>query len=127
MKVYFSLMLLGCLAVGCADGYGKHREELSTEMKVQKDVSDAIEHAVEKNDFRLYATTGRRPVFPGLEQLDFEELKSLCGLKYLPSSGDVIKSEQAKQQRLKQYEFAKSYNLKIYARCRKNANAQREE
>ncbi|MCF6439224.1 hypothetical protein L1077_07270 [Pseudoalteromonas luteoviolacea] len=123
MKTYIGLMLSAWLLAGCADGYGEHQNESTTDMTLQKDVSDAIARAVEDKDFRLYATTGRRPVFPGLEQFDFDELKVSCGLKYLPSTGDVIKSEQDKLQRLKQYEFAKRYNLKIYARCKENAKA----
>ncbi|MBQ4837894.1 MULTISPECIES: hypothetical protein [Pseudoalteromonas] len=121
MKIQLLLVFIGGLLNGCADSYGDTHNEPKDKMENKLSVSQAVSSALESNDLRLYATTGRRPVIPGLESMDFTALKAQCGIKYLSGTGDVIKSEQDKRTHLQRYEFAKAYNLEIYARCKKSS------
>ncbi|KZN58544.1 hypothetical protein [Pseudoalteromonas luteoviolacea] len=117
------VLLLLCVwfVGGCAAE--QQRQELestdSAQQKMSNDVDEAIKRAVERQDYRLYLTQGRRPVLPGLEQVSVESIKGSCGTKYLSETGDVIRGEDAKQDRIARYNFAKAYNLQMYALCKK--------
>ncbi|AOT11056.1 hypothetical protein [Pseudoalteromonas luteoviolacea] len=119
MKGFIGIALFCCLAVGCVNDYAQRQTDSSDPVRDNTTkVSQAVASALRDKDYRLFATTGRRPVFPGLEKLAFSMLKAKCGVKYLSGSGDVLKSEQDKQQRLERYEYAKAYNIEMYAKCK---------
>lgn len=86
-------------------------------MKVTEEVTFAIQQATKNADFRLLHSKGRRIVVPGLEQLALTLIKSQCGLKSMPMSGDVLKTVEQRQQQKTQYAFAKQYNQAVYALC----------
>ncbi len=84
---------------------------------LKNEVSTAVEQAVEKKDFKLLHSKGRRIVVPGLEQLDISLLKSQCGLKPMINSGDVLKTTEQRQQQKVAYAYAKQFNQEIYQKC----------
>ncbi|OCQ21307.1 hypothetical protein A7985_11825 [Pseudoalteromonas luteoviolacea] len=89
------------------------------QQKVIDEVDTAVQQAIKRQDYRLYLTQGRRPVLPGLEQTSIESIKGVCGTKYLSESGDVIRGEDAKRDRIARYNFAKAYNLRMFKHCKK--------
>ncbi|KID56137.1 hypothetical protein JF50_17780 [Pseudoalteromonas luteoviolacea] len=117
MKVLMGMGLLCCLTTGCANDYAQRQTDSSVNDNTTE-VSEAVALALKDKDYRLFATTGRRPILPGLEKMAFSTLKAKCGVKYLSDAGDVLKSEQDKQQRLERYEYAKAYNIQMYAKCK---------
>ncbi|TQF67916.1 hypothetical protein [Pseudoalteromonas luteoviolacea] len=116
------IQILACLGlmIGCA--HEQPQGSKQSNMNKRSDdlnVDVAIEKALENKDYRLLLTQGRRPVSPGLEHIPIEELKDRCGTKFLTGMGDVIKSTAEKKARVAKYNFAKAYNLKMYAICQK--------
>jgi hypothetical protein len=80
-------------------------------------LSAALAQAKKNNDSRLFATKGRRVVIVGIDQEHFDQAKKRCGIKFLPKSGDVLKSEQDKADRRANYQFAQAYNQIIIRDC----------
>ncbi|KZN69869.1 hypothetical protein [Pseudoalteromonas luteoviolacea] len=104
---------------GCIAEQQKMDSTDTVQEEMNNDVDEAINRAVKQQDYRLYLTQGRRPVLPGLEQTSVEMIKGHCGTKYLPETGDVIRGEDAKRERISRYNFAKAYNVKMYELCKK--------
>jgi len=88
---------------------------LSTETKIR--LINELALAKKNNDTRLFATKGRRVVIVGIDPEKFEQVKKMCGIKFLSNSGDVIKNEQDKAARLANYRFAQAYNKQIVGGC----------
>ncbi|WP_046004614.1 hypothetical protein [Pseudoalteromonas rubra] len=105
-----ALLSIG-LTMGCQ---GMHKQE---DADVDDKLQQALTEAMDKQDFRLFYTTGRRPVVPGFEQFAFKDLEARCGVKVMPGTGDTLRSEADKAARSEAYQYAKSYNLKIYDAC----------
>ncbi|QPB85636.1 hypothetical protein CWC22_021750 [Pseudoalteromonas rubra] len=105
-----SALLSAGLAAGCQ---GMNQQETASDSKLQQELAGAMD----KQDFRLYYTTGRRPVVPGFEQFEFKALEARCGVKAMPGSGDTLRSEADKAARAEAYQYARAYNLKIYDAC----------
>lgn len=105
-----SVLLSAGLTVGCQ---GMNKQEMAPDGKLQQ----ALSEAMDKQDFRLYYTTGRRPMVPGFEQYEFKALEARCGVKVMPGTGDTLRSEADKAARTQAYQYAKAYNLKIYDAC----------
>lgn len=84
----------------------------------QLSIVDKVELAAKNNDFRLLATSGRSVSIPGLSAEDVEFGNKNCGIKLLPSMGDVIRSDEQRAQRKKTLEYMKSYNKEMIKRCK---------
>lgn len=97
-----------------------HSQEVQQETVLLSRVDVDINKAVVNQDFRLYATSGRRTTFPGInnEQLIF--VTNVCGKKYFPDTGDVIHSEQQRKQRKNNIAYMQVFNEKMLLLCRKN-------
>ncbi|WP_125717218.1 hypothetical protein [Pseudoalteromonas rubra] len=98
------------LTMGCQ---GMNKQEANADDAL----AQALTEAIDKQDFRLFYTTGRRPVVPGFEQLTFKDLEARCGVKAMPGTGDTLRSEADKAARTEAYQYAKNYNLKMYDAC----------
>ncbi|QTL37596.1 hypothetical protein [Pseudoalteromonas viridis] len=98
------------LAMGCQ---GMNKQETDADDAL----AQALAEAMDKQDFRLFYTTGRRPVVPGFEQLTFKDLEARCGVKAMPGTGDTLRSGTDKAARSEAYQYAKNYNLKMYDAC----------
>jgi hypothetical protein len=107
-------MAMALLAIGITTGcQGMSKQASNADSKLDQAVSQAL--AME--DFRLYYTTGRRPVVPGFEQLAFKELEAQCGVKAMPGTGDTLRSEADKKARSEAYRYAREFNIKMYEAC----------
>lgn len=81
-------------------------------------VSQAIALAIKNQDYRLWVTATRGSAVPGLEVNDFEVAMTLCGSQYMANTGDVINTEQARQQRKQTLIYMQQYNEKMWPICR---------
>jgi hypothetical protein len=125
-KLTFAKALFGCLFAivilqGCTKESGT-LADVAPEKELSK-VEQVLRDAISNQDYRLYGSTGRRIVLPGLESENFEKTKKRCGVKLLPGMGDVLKNNQDREERRKKYQFASEVNKKLYALClKKTAN-----
>lgn len=85
------------------------------------DLREAIALAKQNKDYRLLVTSGRSMSVPGVNSSDYEALLALCGKKYNSATGDVIKSQEQRQERKKLIEFMRQYNEQMVDICQKNA------
>lgn len=100
-------MLLG----GC---YSANKQEENVQSLI---LEDNIRKAQSKGDYRLYATSGRRLAFPGLDSSQFNEVIRRCGKKYFPNMGDVIKSDLEKSARAKNFQYMALFNKRMVVDC----------
>jgi len=101
------------LSLGCTNA-----SEDSKELTILKNVEQEIKSAASNKDFRLYATSGRRITFPGINNDDYMYVEKNCGKKYFPKTGDVISSEEQRIERKKKIDYIKAYNFKMLIACR---------
>lgn len=83
-------------------------------------VAQALEQAVKSKDFRLYGSSGRRMVLPGITAAQRKTALALCGYKLMSGSGDVIKKEQQRVELKKKFAFMAEYNRQMLRICQKN-------
>jgi len=121
MKKYIIASICASVSalVACSNNDVSQSNQQETQKPLNK-VMQAIEMATSHSDYRLYMTQGRNLTIPGFENAHFEEIKSVCGLKSMKGTGDVFKSDEAKQQRRLKYQFAKQFNEIMYPLCLKN-------
>ena len=86
-------------------------------------LNDNIEEAQAQGDYRLYATSGRRLVFPGIDNSQFEEVIKRCGKKYMPNTGDVVKSTEEKNERAKNFKYMSLFNKRMIVDCFNQTNS----
>lgn len=86
-------------------------------MKQQSALDIAVESAIKSDDFRLYGTTGRKMVLPGISGVEQNKALTLCGYKLMKGTGDVIKSEEQRASLQETFVFMSEYNRQILAIC----------
>lgn len=84
---------------------------------IAQQLHDELKQAKAAQDFRLYATKGRRIIIPGLTKSQLIQAKESCGLKYIVDSGDVLRSTADKEKYLSSYKFAIAYNKTMFIYC----------
>ena len=82
-------------------------------------IKEQVLAAAKKNDFRLLATSGRSISIPGLSAEEAEYANKNCGVKLLPSMGDVIKSKKQREQRKETYQHMQAYNKEMIKLCKR--------
>jgi len=85
----------------------------------QQKLVDAVQEAIAKSDYRLYATTGRSTTFPGINSVYFKEVSTLCGKKFMSGTGDVIRSPEQRVERKKLLDYMGTFNQQMIIICRK--------
>lgn len=105
--IFFVLFLSGCSKNKVAGPVDK----------AQTEVERAIEQALNKHDFRLYASTGRNLILPGISGGGRKKALALCGHKPMKGSGDVIKQEKQRGEMKKKFAFMAEYNRRMLAIC----------
>lgn len=113
MRVIYLLILCGILQA-CSNASSPQDEQANS---AQTELIAAIEQAKLHKDFRLLATQGRRMAIPGIEPQQAASYIKRCGIKLMKQTGDVLKTQQQKQQRLEQLEFASQYNQQVLSLC----------
>jgi hypothetical protein len=83
----------------------------------QERLNDALTTSVKNQDFRLLITSTRSLNIPGVDPNHYDVMVELCGTKYIPSAGDVIKSENQRMERKKLINYMRQYNEKILILC----------
>jgi hypothetical protein len=83
-------------------------------------VTQAIALAKSNKDYRLMVTSGRSISIPGVDSSDYNAVIELCGKKYSPEAGDVIRSEAQREARKKVVIFMQQYNEQMIAICQQN-------
>ena len=128
MKTTIKLCMVSvcCLLFGsCSASQSVNSSTLTDKVTVKKssEVDTELEQALMKNDFRLYATAGRRVVFPGIANQDIGFVIETCGRKFIAHTGDTLTSDQSDQQRLlrnHQIAYAQAYNQHMIKHCRQH-------
>ena len=127
---FFSLILLLLLSAGCSfvtssdeiiigEDNAKQlilEKEGSTHL-VKEKVHKAIVLATQQKDYRLLVTSGRSSNIPGIKGINFQTITSLCGKKYHAATGDVLTSEQQREERKKLVNFMRQYNQQMLIIC----------
>ncbi|MGB0898937.1 MAG: hypothetical protein ACPGSN_06770 [Psychrobium sp.] len=114
-------LLIVCSAItlvtGCNSGV---KQEANVQSLI---LNDNIKKAQSQGDYRLYATSGRRLVFPGIDNSKFEEVIKRCGKKYMPNMGDVVKSTEEKNERAKNFQYMSLFNKRMIVDCFNQINS----
>lgn len=114
-------LLIACCTVffvtGCNSGV---KQEANVQSLI---LNDNIKQAQAQGDYRLYATSGRRLVFPGIDSSKFDEVKARCGKKYMPNMGDVVKSTEEKNERAKNFKYMSLFNKRMIVDCFNQTNS----
>lgn len=113
-------------ALGCSHTQEQEQvviDNTKVSEQVSKEVMQALNSAKQEKDYRLWVTTSRSITVPGLNPSDFSVAIELCGKQYMPKTGDVIRSEQARVERKKAITFMQQYNERMWVICTKNKKA----
>jgi hypothetical protein len=81
------------------------------------DVEHDIQTALSKNDLRLLATAGRSTDLPGVAAEVVSKAKSVCGIRYVEGSTDVVQGETHLKMLQAAYDYADAYNREIIKHC----------
>jgi hypothetical protein len=84
------------------------------------DVEHEVEDSISDNDFRLFVIAKRGPNVPGIELDQQEELKALCGERYLDGVGDVVYGDAHKKLYASAIQFASEFNERIVKSCKEH-------
>ena len=117
MLKHISLCFVSVCFAGCATI--AQPAQTSSKEASDKLFQQHAQQAIAKHDYRLLALSSRRLVITGLEQHDSEQLKTLCGVRFITKSKDVLKTTEDKQTRSKLYEYAAGYNNLLLEACLK--------
>ena len=113
MRNLVFILMLGCSACSAPKAVETERYEANLTERVAREV----QMADELRDYRLYAFSGRRITLPGLSQDDSEIAKVKCGTKFMPGSGDVLKTAAQRAERRAKFDFAARFNQLVYKLC----------
>lgn len=113
---YIVLTFIFCVLTAC-----KHSTMQSegVSMSLQERVEQELQQAINNKDYRLYGFQGRRMTLPGIPPEQTNEAAEQCGYKLMSGTGDVVKSEQQRQQRNEKFAYATLYNKKMRLLCEK--------
>lgn len=111
MRSLFITYLITLLLIGC---HSSSKQDASVQSLILK---ENIKKAQSQGDYRLYATSGRRLVFPGIDSSLFKEVNRRCGKKYLPNMGDVITSAEEKSTRNRNFRYMTLFNELMIVDC----------
>lgn len=98
-------------------GDTKLEPELSQQVYVLNELSQAIELAKQNNDYRMLVTSGRNMSIPGVEASDYQRVITLCGKKYNEQTGDIIRTTAQREARKQIISFMQQYNEQILPLC----------
>jgi hypothetical protein len=82
-----------------------------------------LAEAIESKDFRLFAFSGKGMTIPGIKPNDVEHAAQMCGVRYVPNTGDVIREQSEIKSRKLLFAKAERYNKTIYQYCVKQNSA----
>ncbi len=115
-SIFTAFFTILCIA-GCNSG-------VKPEANIQSVIlNDNIKEAHSQGDYRLYATSGRRLVFPGIDSSQFKDVIKRCGKKYLPKMGDVVKTTLEKNERTKNFQYMSLFNKRMIVDCFNQTNS----
>lgn len=92
--------------------------ESAQENQPMDKVSKAIQQATAEGDLRFYATQLRGTTYPGLDSKEHIALIEKCGHKFMPGTGDVLKSDEDRQRLKENIAFAEAYNRQLLEICK---------
>lgn len=81
-------------------------------------VADDVQVSITQGDFRLWATTSRAPYIVSVAPDKQKHYQTLCGVRYLPHSGDHLSQEADMSERNHMQAYASAYNQAMLAHCR---------
>ena len=90
--------------------------------KTSSQVMQALALAKQNKDYRLWVTTSRSATVPGIKPSEFNLAIELCGKQYMPKTGDVIRTEQEREERKKAIAYMQQYNEKMWTICENDKN-----
>lgn len=83
----------------------------------QANVEQDIERALAKNDNRLLVMSGRAPNLPGVPPELASKAKTVCGIRYVEGSTDVVRGEIHLKMIQAAYDYAATYNQELIKHC----------
>jgi len=90
---------------------------MKEDVKPKSAIDEEVEKALSQSDYRLYATSGRRIVYPGIVSEKFNKVMEQCGRKFMADTGDVIRSEQQKMDRKQKLAYMALFNKRMIVNC----------
>lgn len=129
MIKFFMLIFLTWLTVSCSsdattDNVNSNEAKLNKPTIENSDstkLSEAITRAKQNNDYRLLVTSGRSINVPGIKASEYQTVLELCGKKYSSAAGDVITSEEQREERKKLVDFMRQYNEQMLVICQEKS------
>ncbi|NRA59438.1 MAG: hypothetical protein HRU25_00715 [Psychrobium sp.] len=107
------LLVLAVILLG-----GCNTTEQTSQQLFDNTLDNELTKAVAAQDYRLYATSGRRVLIPGLNNEEMAVGKQRCGIKFMKDVGDVIKSASQRELRKETVRYMTSYNLRMVKLCK---------
>lgn len=83
----------------------------------QANVEQDVESALAKNDHRLLVMAGRPPSLPGVPPELASKAKTVCDVRYLEGSTDVIQGDIHLKLIQAAYDYAAAYNQELIKHC----------
>ncbi len=118
------LILLGCAKANEAPTPNNSFSDPAPVVLTQDDIAEQVEkhlaNAIQKGDYRLFASAGRRTLIVGIDYPNLTQLKQQCGIKFMPLTGDVLTGVDDIKVRNLQLKFARRYNKRMYPYCLNN-------
>jgi len=117
-SLYLKVMMLACLclSLGACNSASSEDDTLSVS-SFNKEIDKEIREALLQGDYRLYASSGRRTVYPGIGNEEFEKVRKHCGHKFMKHTGDVIRTEQQIIARKQKLAFMAVFNKRMIVNC----------
>ena len=94
------------------------RKNLRSHSLETADIGRDVDRAFRRSDFRFVAIGGVGPFFPGLERKssEVESFTRRYGYRFIEGTSDFVDSPEQDRFQTAAYEYAKSYNLRLYSR-----------
>ncbi|MCW8863997.1 MAG: hypothetical protein OQK09_00990 [Colwellia sp.] len=119
MLKYILLIFLIPVAASCSSTLSQNEGEDTAQQPSLFELEQALAQAKQNEDYRLLVTTTRGINVPGLSVSEFKSAIALCGKRYMPNTGDVIKTAQDRVERDKVINYMQQYNEKMWSICHK--------
>lgn len=86
-----------------------------------QNVEQQAASAIQRGDLALWIEARRGVNVLGLEHVAPKQVEQVCGLKYLPLSGDVYRVQE-REQRQQNRQYGLEYNQRVIPHCLKKLN-----
>ena len=116
----FTALIMGCYVTAKEDPAEPQPDHMAALQWVKAaDVKRDVKQALDNKDYRLFVLVGRGANAPGINAKEANQLKQLCGTKFLPGSTDFVIDQQQLNLLNLAYAYAEIYNQMMAKNCSK--------